>query len=61
MDHFGPKNGAFSQIWDNCKKCLEILHNEKGQQVDESNNNGLYQKTLFRAKCHFVPENGTSS
>ena len=24
-----------------------ILHNEKDQQVDESNNNGLYQKKLY--------------
>ena len=24
-----------------------ILHSEKGQEVDESNDNGLYQKILF--------------
>ena len=27
-----------------------ILHNEKGQQLDESNNNGLYQKKLVQDK-----------
>ena len=25
-----------------------ILHNERGQQVDESNNNGLYQKKFVQ-------------
>ena len=27
------------------------MHNEKGQQVDESNNNGLHQKKNFQDKC----------
>ena len=27
-----------------------ILHNEKGQQADESNNNGLYEKKFIQDK-----------
>ena len=27
-----------------------ILHNERGKWVDESNNNGLYQKEIVRDK-----------
>ena len=27
-----------------------ILHNEKGQQLDESNNNGLYRKKFVQDK-----------
>ena len=30
-----------------------ILHNEKGQQVDESNKNVLYHKNLFMTKGPF--------
>ena len=30
---------------------FKILHNEKGQKVDESNNNGLYQKKIIQDKC----------
>ena len=33
-------------LWIPCKNFLKILHNEKGQQVYESNNNGLYQKKI---------------
>ena len=52
MDHFGPKkwmahphNSRYlSKIF------LKILHNKKGQQVDESNNNGLYQKSFVQDK-----------
>ena len=34
---------------------------KKGQQADESNNNGLYQKkNCSRQVGHFGPENGTS-
>ena len=29
---------------------FSIFHNEKGQQVDESSNNGMYQKTFFQDK-----------
>ena len=32
------------------------MHNEKGQQVDESNSNGLYQKICSGQLGHFVPE-----
>ena len=53
MGHFGSKNGASSQLWINCKKFLSLLHNEKGQQVDESNNTDLYQKILFRTNGSF--------
>ena len=37
-----------------------IMHNEKGQQVDESNNNnGLYQKNFCAGQMgHFGPEDG---
>ena len=50
MDHFGAKNGASSQLWIGCKNFMKILHNEKGQQVDESNNNGLHQKNIVQDK-----------
>ena len=50
MDHFGPKNGASSQLWISLKNLLQILHNKKDQQVDESNNNGLYPKKLVQDK-----------
>ena len=43
VDHFEPKNDASSLLWIRCKNFFLILHNEKGQYVDESNN-GLYQK-----------------
>ena len=62
MGHFGAKNGASSQLWIGCKNFMKILHNEKGQQVDESNNNGLYQKKFCSRKMnHFRSESGTSS
>ena len=32
------------------KNFLKILHNEKGQQADESINNGLYQKKFVHDK-----------
>ena len=48
MDHFGSKNGASSQLWISHKNLLYILHNKKGQQVHESNNNGLYQTKSLR-------------
>ena len=41
---------AHPQLWISCKNFFLILHNEKGQQVDESNNNGLYQKEFFQDK-----------
>ena len=53
MGHFGSKNGASSQFWIDCRNFLQILHNEKGQQVDKSNNTGLYQKILFRTNGPF--------
>ena len=53
MDHFGLKNGASSQLWIDHKNLLQILHNKKGQQVGESNNNGLWQKKLFRTNGPF--------
>ena len=31
-------------------RIFEIFHNEKSQQVDESNNNGLYQKSFVQDK-----------
>ena len=37
---------AHPHNWICCKKIFKILHNEKGQYVDESNNNGLYQKNF---------------
>ena len=46
MEHFGPKKGASSKLCIRCKNVLQILHNEKGQQVDESKNNGLYLKKI---------------
>ena len=46
MEHFGPKKGASSKLWIRCKNVLQILHNGKGQQVDESKNNGLYLKKI---------------
>ena len=55
----------FGQKWciviilDPLYEFLKILHNEKGQQVDESNNNGLYQRFFFsRQMGYFGPENG---
>ena len=33
-----------------CKNFLKILHNEKGQYLDESNNNCLYQKIFVYDK-----------
>ena len=50
MDHFGPKivhrhNSGFTVVF-----FKKILHNEKGQQVDESNDNGLYQKFFVEDK-----------
>ena len=47
---FWTQNGASSQLWFGCKSFLEILLNKKGQQVDESNNNGLYQKKFVQDK-----------
>ena len=49
-DHFDPKNEASSQLWIGPNNFLQILHNEKSQQVDESNNNGLYQKKFVQDK-----------
>ena len=46
MEHFEPKKGASSKLWIRCKNVLQILHNGKGQQVDESKNNGLYLKKI---------------
>ena len=35
------------------------MHNEKGQEVDESNDNGLYQKMFCSGEMdHFGSENG---
>ena len=48
MDNFGPKNDTSSQLC--CENFFKILHKEKGQQVDESNNNGLYQKNFVEDK-----------
>ena len=46
-------------ILDPLYEFLKILHIEKGQQVDESNNNGLYQRFFFsRQMGYFGPENG---
>ena len=53
MDHLGSKNGASSQLWISQKNLLYILHNKKGQQVHESNNNGLYQKISLRTNGPF--------
>ena len=50
MDHFGPKNGTSSQLWICYKNFFAILHKEKGQKVDESNNNALYQKNFVQDK-----------
>ena len=44
-----PKNGA-SIILDPLKEFLKILDNEKSPYVDESNNNGLYQKIFVQDK-----------
>ena len=41
------------------KKFFLIFHNEKGQQLDESNN-GSYQKKCPGQMGHFRPENDTS-
>ena len=42
----GPR---WAQKWGICcKNSFKILPNEKHQQVDESNNNGLFQKKLIR-------------
>ena len=61
MEHFGPKKGASSKLWIRCKNVLQSLHNGKGQQVDESKNNGLYlKKNCLGQRNHFGPENGTS-
>ena len=50
MDLLGSKYEASSQLWISYKNFLKILYNEKGWQVDESNNNGLYQKQFFQGK-----------
>ena len=50
MEHFGPKKGASSKLWIRCKNVLQILDNGKGQQVDESKNNGLYLKKTVQDK-----------
>ena len=50
MDHFRSKNVASSQFWIDRKNFFLILHNEKGQQVDKSNNTGLCQKKIFQDK-----------
>ena len=50
MDHFRSKNVASSQFWIDRKNFFLILHNEKGQQVDKSNNTGLCQKNFFQDK-----------
>ena len=50
IDNFGPKNGTSSKLWIYRKIFLKILRNEKGQQVDDSNNNGLYRKNFVQDK-----------
>ena len=62
MDYFGPKNGASSELWVHCKNFFKFYTTKKGQEVDESNNNGLYQKKICSGQMgHFGPENDTSS
>ena len=39
----------------------KILHNEKGQLVHESNNNGFYKKNFSGLMGHFGHESGISS
>ena len=50
IDNFGPKNGTSSKLWIYRKIFLKILCNEKGQQVDDSNNNSLYCKIFVQDK-----------
>ena len=61
-------NGPFwAQKWhilitlDPLQEFFKILQNEKCQEVDESNNNGLYQEFCSKQMGHFGPEKGTSS
>ena len=58
MHHFGvhPHNSGHK-----VRIFFKILFNEKGQQVDESNNKGLYPKKICSGQMgNFGPENGTS-
>ena len=50
MDRFGPKKWHILLILDPLSEFFKILHNEKAQQVDENNNNGLYQKNVVHNK-----------
>ena len=50
IDNFGPKSGTSSKLWIYRKIFLKILRNEKGQQVDDSNNNSLYRKIFVQDK-----------
>ena len=53
---FGANGSFWVQKWciaiilDPLQEFFKILHNEKGQQVDESNGNGLYQKIFDQHK-----------
>ena len=41
MVHFGPKNSTSLWLWIHSKNFYKILHNEKGQYLDESIDNDL--------------------
>ena len=50
MGHFCCKNGASSQLWIHCETFFQILHNERGQQVDENDFNNIFQKNFVWGK-----------
>ena len=58
MGHFGLENGASSG---HSKNILEILHNERGQEVHGTYINSFSEKVSSGVNGPFWPENGTSS
>ena len=54
MGYFGLKNDASSELWLCCKNFFKILHNKRGQYVDENYINDFFQKIfLFGANGPF--------
>ena len=53
---FGENGPFWAQEWcilitlDHLEEFFQILHNEKGQKIDKSNNHGLYQKNCVQLK-----------
>ena len=62
MDQFAPKNGTSSITLDLLLDFFRILRSEKGDYVDEINNNDFYQnKICWGQMGHFGPRNCASS